>query len=171
MKFEWDSNKERRNIQKHGISFRKASYVFADPFALSIFDDKHSEIEDRWVLLGKVRSEVILVIIHTFREKGGIEYIRIISARKATRTEEQIYQENTRFKKVSEMKEEYDFSNAEQGKFYRPIEELEIPIYLDKEVREFFMASLKNKESETSLSEIVNSLLKQNIEIIKNLAG
>ena len=69
------------------------------------------------------------------------------------------------------MKEEYDFSNTEQGKFYRPIEELEMPIYLDKEVREFFMASLKNKKDDVSLSEIINSLLKQNIELSKNLVG
>lgn len=69
------------------------------------------------------------------------------------------------------MKEEHDFSNAEQGKFYRPIEGLEIPIYLDKEVRDFFMASLKNKKDDTSLSEVVNSLLKQNIELSKNIAG
>ena len=69
------------------------------------------------------------------------------------------------------MKKEYDFSNAEQGKFYRLIEELEIPIYLDKEVKEFFMASLKNKKDDVSLSEIINSLLKQNIELSKNLVG
>lgn len=69
------------------------------------------------------------------------------------------------------MKEEYDFSNAEQGKFYRPIEELEIPIYLDKEVKEFLMAALKKKKGEESLSELINSLLKQNIEMSKNLAG
>ena len=63
------------------------------------------------------------------------------------------------------------FSNAEQGKIYRPIEELEIPIYLDKEVKEFFMASLKNKKDDISLSEIINSLLKQNIELSKSLVG
>ena len=68
------------------------------------------------------------------------------------------------------MKEEYDFSNAEQGKFYRPIEELDIPIYLDKEVKEFLMAALKKKEGEESLSEFINSLLKQNIEMSKSLA-
>ena len=171
MKFEWDLRKEESNIKKHEISFKKAAYVFADPFALSTFDDSHSELEDRWVLLGKAGGEAILVVIHTFREKRGIEYIRIISARKATKAEKQIYQKTNKFKKVSEMKEEYDFSNAEQGKFYRPIEELEIPIYLDKEVREFFMASLKNKEDDISLSEMINAVLKQNIELSKSLAG
>jgi len=66
------------------------------------------------------------------------------------------------------MKEEYDFSNAEQGKFYRPIEELDIPIYLDDEVKRFFMEKLKSKGF--SLNNIINSLLKKDIEITKRLA-
>lgn len=49
MKFEWDKNKEKINIQKHGVTFEQASYVFADKFALNRFDDEHSENEDRWV--------------------------------------------------------------------------------------------------------------------------
>jgi len=68
------------------------------------------------------------------------------------------------------MKEEYDFTNAEQGKFYRPIEELDIPIYLDKEVKNFFMQKIKDKTDNFSLNNIVNSLIKQDIEISKRLA-
>ena len=68
------------------------------------------------------------------------------------------------------MKKEYDFTNAEQGKFYRPIEELDIPIYLDKEVKNFFMKNIKNKTSDFSLNKIINSLIKQDIEISKKLA-
>lgn len=52
MKFTWDENKNQLNIRKHGIDFSDAAYVFADPFALSIPDDEHSETEDRWLLLG-----------------------------------------------------------------------------------------------------------------------
>ncbi len=66
MKFEWSKEKERKNIQKHGITFEQASYVFADPFALNEFDDDHSHKEDRWILLGKSLNEVILVVVHTF---------------------------------------------------------------------------------------------------------
>ena len=55
------------------------------------------------------------------------------------------------------MKEEYDFTNAQQGKFYRPIEELDIPIYLDDEIKNFF------------LNNIINSLIKQDIETQKNI--
>ena len=68
------------------------------------------------------------------------------------------------------MKEEYDFTDAEQGKFYRPIEELEIPIYLDKEVRNFLMKNIKKQKSDFSLNSMVNALIKQDIEISKKLA-
>nr|WP_236839499.1 BrnT family toxin [Beggiatoa leptomitoformis] len=47
MKFEWDTTKEAINIQKHSISFEQAAYVFADPFALTLYDSEHSDHEDR----------------------------------------------------------------------------------------------------------------------------
>lgn len=93
MKFEWDSEKEKVNIEKHGISFEQASYVFADSFALNMYDDEHSLEEDRWVFLGKSLSEVILVVAHTFKDDDGVEYVRIISARKAAKREQQSYQQ------------------------------------------------------------------------------
>ena len=68
------------------------------------------------------------------------------------------------------MKEEYDFTNAEQGKFYVPLEELDIPIYLDDEVKKFFLKRVKNKNSDFSLSSMINALLLKDIEISKRLA-
>ncbi|RUM69667.1 MAG: hypothetical protein DSZ09_05310 [Sulfurovum sp.] len=68
------------------------------------------------------------------------------------------------------MKEEYDFTNAEQGKFYVPIEELDIPIYLDEEVKRFFLKKIKNKDIDFSLSSVVNALLLKDIEITKKLS-
>ncbi len=68
------------------------------------------------------------------------------------------------------MKKEYDFTNAEQGKFYRPIEELDIPIYLDKELKKFFVKNIRNKDNDFSLNKIINSLIKKDIEISKKLA-
>ena len=68
------------------------------------------------------------------------------------------------------MKDEYDFTNAEQGKFYRPLKELDIPIYLDKEVKDFFTQKLLNKGRQFSLNEVINSLLKKDIEISKKLS-
>jgi len=92
MKFEWDTNKEKINIKKHGVSFEQASYVFADQFALSKFDDEHSDDENRWIILGKSLQETLLLVVHTFRDVDGLEFVRIISARKATKKEKQVYQ-------------------------------------------------------------------------------
>ncbi|WGS84615.1 BrnT family toxin [Methylomonas sp. UP202] len=88
MKFEWDENKNQGNIRKHGVDFRQAVYVFADPFALSMPDDEHSDDEERWLLLGKNLNEQILLVVHTFRYD---DMIRIISARKATQNEKATY--------------------------------------------------------------------------------
>jgi uncharacterized DUF497 family protein len=92
MKFEWDTQKEQANISKHGVSFEQACYVFSDPFALSKYDEAHSDLEDRWILLGKSINETLLTVVHTFKDMEGIERVRIISARKATKNEAQAYQ-------------------------------------------------------------------------------
>lgn len=93
MKFEWDSKKEKINIKKHKVAFEQAAYVFNDKYSLSLFDDEHSEDEDRWILLGKSLKEMILVVVHTFRDKDDVEIVRIISARKATKNEQKTYHE------------------------------------------------------------------------------
>jgi len=95
MKFEWDRKKERKNIKKHGVTFEQASYVFADSFALSRYDEEHSDEEERWVLLGKSLNEIILLVVHTFRDNEDNEFVRIISARKASKKEEKIYKERS----------------------------------------------------------------------------
>ncbi|WP_353570966.1 BrnT family toxin [Candidatus Albibeggiatoa sp. nov. BB20] len=92
MKFEWNRRKEQINIKKHGVSFSQASSIFSDPYALSQYDDEHSHDEDRWALLGKASNEVILIVVHTMKDANGLEIVRIISARKATKKEIQMYQ-------------------------------------------------------------------------------
>ena len=91
MKFEWDKNKEKINIQKHNVTFEEASFVFADMYALNKYDEEHSDDEDRWIILGRSLNNLLLVVVHTFRNKNGIEFVRIISARKATKKERNIY--------------------------------------------------------------------------------
>jgi uncharacterized DUF497 family protein len=93
MKFEWDTKKDNINIKKHGITFEQASYVFLDPFALNQYDEEHSDNEDRWILLGKSLNQTILLVAHTFRDHNGKEFVRIISARKASKKEEKAYNE------------------------------------------------------------------------------
>lgn len=89
MKFEWDENKNQANIRKHGIDFAQAIYIFADPFALNLPDDEHSDDEERWILLGKNIQLAVLLIVHTYRDG---DCIRIISARKSTKNEQRIYE-------------------------------------------------------------------------------
>ncbi len=67
------------------------------------------------------------------------------------------------------MKSEYDFTNAQQGKFYRPIEELDIPIYLDEDIKSFFLKNMKERTKDFSLNKIINNLIKKDIEISQNL--
>lgn len=94
-RFEWDPVKARQNLRKHGVSFERAVQVFLDPLMLSIYDEEHSDEEERWVTMGIDSNGVLLVVVHTFRELSPEHCrIRIISARKATRKEaHQYYQQ------------------------------------------------------------------------------
>jgi uncharacterized protein len=93
--FEWDQNKAISNVKKHGISFERASGIFKDPRAISIFDEVHSKEEERWITIGIDTNGILLLIIHTFTEKDNENFIiRIISARKATRKEIIQYERN-----------------------------------------------------------------------------
>jgi len=88
MRIEWDENKNKVNIQKHGVDFHDAAYVFTDPFQLNIPDDDHSDHEERWIVLGKNLNDTLLLVVHTERSHN---IIRIISARKATKNEQKRY--------------------------------------------------------------------------------
>jgi len=88
--FEWDEAKAKANVTKHGVSFEEAKSVFLDDQARMIPDPDHSAEEERFILLGFSTSLKLLVVCHCFRV--GEKIIRIISARKATRTETQIYE-------------------------------------------------------------------------------
>ncbi len=91
--FDWDVNKAQTNLKKHKITFEKATEIFYDPLALSLYDDLHSEDEDRWITLGVTKSGTIIVVIHTYSELNSNDVkIRIISARKATKNEIKQYQ-------------------------------------------------------------------------------
>ena len=98
-RFEWDPVKAAGNVRKHGVSFETAIRVFADPFALS----QHDRIEGgeyRWQTLGLVEGHVLLLVVHTIRETDedghAVEVIRIISARKADKSERRRYEQETR---------------------------------------------------------------------------
>ena len=94
MQFEWDPNKNEINRKKHGISFEEAQTVFYDEYAILFDDPDHSETEDRFLIIGFSQRENLCIVSHCYRGKD--EIIRIISARKATRTEQSYYSKNRR---------------------------------------------------------------------------
>jgi len=87
MRFEWDPDKARRNLRKHGISFEEAATAFADPLSLTIEDPDHSQEEDRFATIAASCFRRLIVVIHTDR-RGTI---RIISARLAGKSERRAY--------------------------------------------------------------------------------
>jgi uncharacterized DUF497 family protein len=87
--FEWDEEKNRANVKKHGVSFEEARSAFLDESARVLADPEHPDEEDRFVLLGLAASLHILVVCHSYREQESV--IRIISARKANREEQRQY--------------------------------------------------------------------------------
>lgn len=95
VRFEWDPDKAAANVRKHGVSFEAASFVFFDPFAITE-QDRIEDGEHRWRTLGAAHGLTLLVVAHTIAEKGEVEVIRIISARRADRTERKRYEEERR---------------------------------------------------------------------------
>ena len=91
IKFEWDENKNDINKKKHKISFEEAKTVFYDEEALLIDDPEHSQEEERFIILGLSKKANLLVVCHCYRASDTV--IRIISARKATKTEAEQYHE------------------------------------------------------------------------------
>lgn len=92
--FDWDPAKARQNSSKHGIAFEEAMTVFADGLALTLFDEHHSNEEERWVTMGMSSTGRLIVVIHTHDEMSeGRTFVRIISARSPTKREMLQYSE------------------------------------------------------------------------------
>lgn len=90
--FEWDKDKAKRNRQVHKVSFEEGRTVLGDPFSITIPDPDHSYGEERYIDIGQSMNGRLLVVVYTERPP----YIRIISCRKATRKERDIYEEGRR---------------------------------------------------------------------------
>lgn len=90
---EWDPEKAKGNLAKHEVAFESAATVFLDPNALSVFDEDHSGEEERWITMGFDGSGALLVVHHTFQNVDESTCaVRVISARKATKTEAHQYE-------------------------------------------------------------------------------
>ena len=91
MNFEWDENKNLINQRKHGVSFEEVKSVFEDTYAILFDDPDHWEYEERFLIIGMTVAKGICIVSHCYR--GADETIRIISARKATKSERNVYEE------------------------------------------------------------------------------
>ena len=96
--FSWDAAKNAANRRKHGVSFEAAQLVFDDPLQVSR-QDRFENSEARWQTMGMAGGVVLLLVAHTWHDGNETghetEHIRIISARRATKLERKIYEQNT----------------------------------------------------------------------------
>jgi len=90
LKFEWNPNKAKKNIEKHGVSFDEAATVFSDPLSITYDDPDHSLGENRHIIIGMSHRDKLLFVSHL--EKDDI--VRIISARQLTRKERKQYEQH-----------------------------------------------------------------------------
>ncbi len=86
--FEWDDDKARANLKKHGVSFDEGATVFSDPLIATLPDKAHSDQENRFIAIGMSANGRLLVVI--FTERG--DKTRLISCRKATKAETEAYE-------------------------------------------------------------------------------
>jgi len=84
MNFEWDEEKRILNLDKHGIDFVAAVSIFDDQNALEAYDEEHSDFEDRYQIIGMAKPGILFVV---YTEKDDGDTIRIISARRAEKSE------------------------------------------------------------------------------------
>lgn len=92
--FEWNKNKARENLRKHKVSFDEAKTIFADALIITFPDDFHSDKENRFISIGISINNRILLVVHTEQDKAeNTIIIRIISCRKATASEREIYEQ------------------------------------------------------------------------------
>jgi hypothetical protein len=89
LRFEWDETKNASNQRKHGVSFEEPESAFADECGRLIADPDHSDQEDRFILMGMSTRLRLLIVCHCYRHA---DTIRIISARKADRSERTRYE-------------------------------------------------------------------------------
>lgn len=136
MRLEWDAPKAAANLRKHGVSFEEASSVFFDPLSATGDDPDRSPSERRFVTLGVSSSGRLLMIAHAEREDA----IRIISARKATRSERKNMKKAKKLA-ADELRSEYkrsDFGVLVRGKYIERLRKGSNVVVLDPEVANLF---------------------------------
>ena len=93
IKFSWDDNKARANWKKHKIAFEAAVWAFFDPYSVDLSDSMHDEDEPRRNIIAMTPGLVnVIFVVYVERDYSNSNLIRIISARKADKKEEKIYE-------------------------------------------------------------------------------
>ncbi len=93
--FSWDDAKNDSNLRKHGVSFAAARLVFDDPLHVTRMD-RIENGEQRWQTVGLAAGVALVLVAHTWQEaNSGVEQIRIISARRATKLERKVYEQGS----------------------------------------------------------------------------
>ncbi len=142
--FEWDANKARTNLAKHGIGFEEASTVFGDNLSLTILDPLHSEVELRIVVncwLWFTPSEARIFASSVRDQRAGANK-RVMKKRR---------------QKYNEMLPEYDFSRGVRGKYVRRYAQGSNVVVLDPDVAKAFPNAEAVNSSLRSLAEIIRS--------------
>jgi len=165
--FDWDPAKAAGNAAKHGVTFEEAMTVFHDPLARSIVDHDPASGEERWATLGETASGNLLVIVHLgrygFRRERGAHHFGASADRERSTA---IPRESATVSDMKDdMKDEYDFSKAERGRFFRHDATLAPPVHLDAEVLSFLTERAAARG--IPLNELINELLKKDIELIE----
>lgn len=97
LEFTWDPVKAASNFAKHGVAFAQGATVFVDALALTVFDNAHSDFEERWFTLGMASDGKLLAVSHSYTSTGpSSARVRIISAREAARNERRQYENEPR---------------------------------------------------------------------------
>lgn len=152
IRFEWNQNKNAMNKKKHNISFDEAETVFYDEEARIIDDPEHSEEEERFIILGFSKKANLLVVCHCYRASETV--IRIISARRATKTETKQYQDDQEW--GESMREEYDFSQSQKNPYSKRLKK-QITINLDRDTVDYF--KMQSEESGIPYQTLINLYL------------
>lgn len=155
IEFDWDPQKARANVAKHGVSFEDAMGVFADPSALSILDRVSAPTEERWVTLGTARPG-LLVVVHTHVDLGDDRACSDHIGASRDRARAAAVRGR---RALSDMKDEYDFMGGERGRFFRENARLAPPVHLAPDVQAFVEA--RAAERGESVSDVVNAALRR----------
>jgi len=94
--FSWNERKSRANFKNHGVAFQEAATCWLDTYAVESYDEKHSDAETRWLMIGKSDVGRILACWYTERKFSEQEVIRLIGARRSTTSEKSLYYEKAK---------------------------------------------------------------------------